>query len=441
MHLFSSLPDPRQFSLGVSPGVGRATIFAVALGLCTMAGPRLLVGQQQTESSPPSAPTEPAVAPIPPTPDAIDRWIKELGHDAFNVRQAAATRLLAAGTPARDALRSVADGPDPETRASARRLVALIDRSEFNRRLEAFAADTSGRRGLTLPGWPQFRDLVGGDSNARQLFVEMQRAEGAMLAAVFGVTARPDGPSWEERLVQWQATAGNRGLAAPIGSCATMLFLGAVSEVDVSDSGAMLVEQLIQRPPIRERLASAAADDAIRRLVVGWLVHCPNKNESILQRRLALVSAMNLTEALPLPLAVVRGDVAPVQPTTRAAAILLVGQLGDPEHVELLEPLLEDTTVCLPLQAQVAGRPGAHVQLRDVALVVALQLTGQRPADYGYLYARLQPQRTFQLDSLHCENDQRREQAVEKWRAWRAEKDREARSEPQQPAETAADGS
>ena len=28
------------------------------------------------------------------------------------------------------------------------------------------------------------------------------------------------------------------------------------------------------------------------------------------------------------------------------------------------------------------------VQVRDVALVVMLHLTGQRPADYGYLHAR-----------------------------------------------------
>jgi hypothetical protein len=95
----------------------------------------------------------------------------------------------------------------------------------------------------------------------------------------------------------------------------------------------------------------------------------------------------------------------------------------------------------MPLQAQIAGRPGANVQLRDVALVVALHLTGQRPADYGYLYARLQPQRTFQLDSLHCENDERRAEALSEWRAWRAaNKEREARAEPQQPADDSADG-
>ncbi len=97
------------------------------------------------------------------SPDDISRWIDELGHDAFTVRQAAASRLLAAGMSAREPLRAIVDGPDPEKRAAARRLVALIDQSEFHRRLEAFAADTDGRQGLTLPGWDQYQKLVGGD--------------------------------------------------------------------------------------------------------------------------------------------------------------------------------------------------------------------------------------------------------------------------------------
>jgi hypothetical protein len=382
------------------------------------------------ESVPSNLTTSPEVA----VSDQIEKWINELNHDAFTVRQSAAAKLLAAGTPARDALVAVAEGPDPETRATARRLVALIDRSEFNRRLEAFAADTTGRLGLSLPGWQPFRELVGGDPAARALFVEMQRAEGPMLAGVFGVPSRSTDKPWEERLmrlVQWQAVTGNRNIAAPLGSCATMLFLATTSEVDLSDTGAVLVEQLIQRPPIRERLAAGGADDAIRRLVVASIVHCTNKNEQILQRRLLLISAMNLKEALELPIAVVRGEgrYARTQPMTRAAAILVVGQHGNRQNIDDLAPLMDDTTICMPLQVQVAGRPGANVQLRDVALVVALHLTDQRPADYGYLHARLQPQRVFQLDSLHCENDEQRFKAVKKWRAWRAaEKERESRA-------------
>jgi len=334
---------------------------------------------------------------------------------------------LAAGISAREPLLAIADGPDPETRAAAKRLVALIDQSEFHRRLEAFAADTTGDRGLTLPGWEEYRELVGRDDAARALFVEMQKHEGPLLSAVYGVSAQPPEQLWEDRLlriVQWQTTIADRSVSPPLGSCAAVLFLGSSKRIEISDRGAMLVENLIQRPPLQQTLATAGPQDALRRLVVGWILHCPNKNDVVLTRRLNLISMANLKEALPLAIDVAEGDpeYLRVPPLTKTAAMLVIGQLGRREHIKHLEPMLEDSTICLPLQPQVPGQPAANVQVRDVALVVMLQLTGQRPADYGYLHARLQPQRTFQIQTLHRENDTQRAEAIAKWRTWRSGK-------------------
>jgi hypothetical protein len=365
--------------------------------------------------------------------EEVARWIEQLGHNAYAMRQAAAEKLLEAGSAAREPLLALVDDPDPETRAAARRLVALIDRSEFQRRLEAFAADVDGRQGLALPGWDQFREQAGGDAAARALFVEMQRNEGALLSAAFGVAARPVSQMWEERLmrlVQWQVTGESRSAAPPLGSCAAMLFLGSVEGVNVSDRGAMLVEHLIQRPPIRDSLQMGNYRPAVRQLVVSWVLHCPNRNETLLRNRIGLASINELKEALPLALAVAsgQGEYASVQPMTKAAATLLIGQFGGPEHVEHVEPLLDDSTVCMPRVPQAPGL-AANVQIRDVALVVLTTLTDQQPADYGYLHARMQAQKMYQLQTLHVASDELREQAAAKWRAWRAANQREARTE------------
>jgi hypothetical protein len=359
-----------------------------------------------------------------PTPDDINRWIAELSHDAFTVRQAAAARLLAAGMAARDALLAIADGPEPETRAAARRLVALIDQSEFNRRLEAFAADTDGRQKLTLPGWSEYQKLVGGDPVARGLFVDMQRHEGALFSAVFGVSSRPAEEVWESRLTRlarWQTPTVDRNPVPPLASCAAIVFLASVPEMNVSETAALNVEGLIQRSPIHEALQSAQ-QDAVRRIVTSWILNCPNPNEEILLRRLNLMSTLNLEGALPLALAIVGGDTkyAHVQPLTRSMAALAVGQFGNRAHIERLEPLLDDAAVCQQLQGQLPGQPATAVQVRDVALVVMLSLTDQRPADYGYVNARLQQPRSFLLPSLFRENDKQRDEAVAKWRAWRS---------------------
>jgi hypothetical protein len=353
----------------------------------------------------------------------IGHWIEQLNNDAYPVRQAAAEELLNTGIPAREPLLKVVDGPDPETRAAARRLVALIDRTEFHRRLDAFARDEGGIQGLTLPGWEKFRHRAGEDAAARALFVDMQRQEAALLAAAFGAGPQPLNGIWEERLVrlvQWQVNVGDRTASPQLGTCATLLFLGSIAETEVTERGAVLVENLIQRPPIRENLQAGNYRDAIRRLVVGWIVHCPNQNEVILNRRLYMASMNQLHETLPLALDVAHaaGNYTAVQPPTRADAVLLVGQLGSDEQVPLLESLLDDATVCA---TAAQGQAATNVQIRDVALVVMLHLTGQRPADYGYVHARLQPELKFQLQTLSIENDEQRVAALDKWKAWRRE--------------------
>jgi hypothetical protein len=404
-------------------GFARSVAAAGLLGTCLVG---IAAAQPEANRSDKTASTPLATNEVPADRGEIRQiahWIDQLNHDAYPVRQAAAEQLLHSGMPARDPLLQVADGPDPETRAAARRLVALIDRSEFHRRLEAFARDEGGAQGLTLPGWEKFRERVGDDSASRALFVEMQRHEGAVLAAVFGASPQPLQGMWEERLVrlvQWQVNVGDRTVLPQLGTCATMLFLGSLPETDVSERGAVLVENLIQRPPIRENLQAGNYRDAIRRLVVSWIMYCPNQHEVILNRRLYMASMNQLHEALPLALEVARsaGNYASVQPPTRAAAILLIGQLGGAEHVQLLEPLLEDTTLCA---AAAPGQALTSVQIRDVALVVMLHLTSQRPADYGYVHARMQPEQMFQLQTLSIENDEQRVRALDKWRVWRRE--------------------
>jgi hypothetical protein len=162
--------------------------------------------------------------------------------------------------------------------------------------------------------------------------------------------------------------------------------------------------------------------------VAGWILHCPNLHEGILSRRLIIASMNQIDEAVPLALNVALGvqEYARAQPVTRAIAILVVGQLGGGEHIGQLEPLLDDDTVCSPVGP---GQPTTSVQIRDVALVVMLHLSGQQPADYGYVHARIQPQQLFQLETLSVGTEQQRDQAIAQWRAWRAEQRRDSQGQ------------
>jgi len=363
-----------------------------------------------------------------PANDAdIQQRIADLSNDAFAVRQQAADDLLAAGAAARQPLLKLSDGPDPETRAAARRLISLIDRSEFHRRLEAFSADTDGRQGLTMPGWDAYRKLVGGDAEDRALFVEMQKSESALLAGMFDGAKRSRDDLLESRLqrvTQWQPNVVN-GVASPsLGSCAAMVFLGSIAETEPSDAVTGAISILVQRPPLREHLQRNNGQKAVRRLAIAWILNCPNKSESSINSRLMAMGMLGIEDALPLPLAIIAGgpDYAQLPPAIKALATVTIGQLGNRSHVAQLEPLLNDATIYMTAsQENVPGSPAGTVQVRDVALVVLLRLTDQTPADYGYIAAQQFSPRSFSIQPMGADGDKRRAQAISKWREWRAE--------------------
>jgi hypothetical protein len=357
------------------------------------------------------------------TPDEITDWIAQLSHDDYAVRQAAADRLLAEGAAAERALVEMVDAPDPEIRAAARRLITLIEKSEFDRRLEEFAADTDGRRGMVLPGWIEFGRLVGTDEPARALFVDMQRQEAALLAGIFGSEQKHAEPEWEQRLFRlynWQLTSGGRNAAPPLGSCATMLFLSSLPDARGTERGAIGVAELTKRPPIRDALLDTSRQPTIRKLLLAWVNGCPVQSQHVLSQRLELMSLYGLSESLPTALAAARGEPPFLMAATeiRVRAILLVGRFGSEENVVDLEPLLDDTTVVAN-----QGLPGnvQTVQLRDVALAAMLHLTGQPLADYGFNRAQRHPLMLFHAQTLVLESDTQRATALAKWREWQAE--------------------
>ena len=106
--------------------------------------------------------------------------------------------------------------------------------------------------------------------------------------------------------------------------------------MNVSDTAAALTESLVESAQIREALQGEKAQEAVQKLVVGWLLNCPNKNEDILRRRLTMIAATGLEQALPLALAIAGGDpqYLHVQPLAKAEAALIVGQLGKREHID-----------------------------------------------------------------------------------------------------------
>src|SRR5882724_11839116 len=115
--------------------------------------------------------------------DQIARLVRQLGSESFIQRQQATRELTALGVATREALLEASNDPDAEVRARARTVLATVSESDFRNRLAAFSADYDGSQKQTLPGWEQFAAAFGTNHAARQLFIEMQRAEPELLEA------------------------------------------------------------------------------------------------------------------------------------------------------------------------------------------------------------------------------------------------------------------
>ncbi|MFP6692950.1 MAG: hypothetical protein VB875_08025, partial [Pirellulales bacterium] len=80
-----------------------------------------------------------------------------------------------------------------------------------------------------------------------------------------------------------------------------------------------------------------------------------------------------------------------------------------------VELLLEDES---PVDGRIAN--ASRPQICDIALAVSIHLAGQDPKSFGYYKLQLSTQTLFQASTLAFASDPMREQALEKWRIWRA---------------------
>jgi hypothetical protein len=365
-----------------------------------------------------------AVATQPPSDAQIAAWVRELGSPSFAVRQRATRELIDSGIAAREALEKAGNDPDAEVRMRARSILAVVFESDFRDRLEAFSADNDGRHKKTLPGWEQFVTHFGSGGLARQMFVDMQRAEPELLEALTK-GGKPASDALEERCqnVIQQAMQNPSGGRLSLGSVASLLLVGASENVSVDEQlGVQFYPWLIYQPVFQRvfQKNSQNGDWApmLRKLLGLWVAK--DGSPTVVAENLKFAAMFELKdEALTIATRVLADEHSPA--TTRQPAILLVGKFGRKEHLPILEKLLADESSCGAFQA--AGNPPRQVELqvRDIALAVLVQLTGQNMGDYGYVAAQPHPTTVFQINTLIFAQPAQRDTALKKWARWRME--------------------
>jgi hypothetical protein len=110
----------------------------------------------------------------------------------------------------------------------------------------------------------------------------------------------------------------------------------------------------------------------------------------------------------------------------RGSAAGTLSNFGNKEHIPLLEMAFEDKEVIASVRNKLPGKAknetaNCEIQIRDVALVVAIQLTGQAPGDYGFVDQQKSSEGS--PDVIHSYTryyipNEKRTAAFEQWKDW-----------------------
>jgi hypothetical protein len=370
-----------------------------------------------------------AEAPARPTaqPDAlqdrVDQLIRQLGHDSFAMRQRASKQLVEIGIAGQPQLSAALADDDAEVRNRSAHVLSQVVEADFRARLEAFANDPLGKKDHSLPSWNRYRETFGQDKAPRDLFVDMQRAEPALLDSL-EASPKLAGELLVMRMqsilqtIQWPQLNGGQPAAIPFGTVCALLFVSSTEGVTITDQDAIQLFNLIHQASFQSNLRTSANGPMLKKLLGMWILH--NSGPSIAYMNLQLAFNCDLKEGLDLAVKMIGND-GGGQPFMRQYVILAIARFGNHEHIPLVEPLLKDATPCMPQQ----NPDPKQSQIRDVALAVLIKLSGQELKDYGLEHVQTNPQTVFQPGTVTFGDSAKREAALAKWKVWAQQQPKE----------------
>lgn len=346
--------------------------------------------------------------------------LEQLAHPSFPVRDAASSELVHLGRDAIDALEAGLAHPEADVRETCRRLLPMAVETDLLSRIQAFLADPEGIQDYGLPGWDRFRESMGTEQAARELYARMLQADSTLLETT-GLDRQLLSERYVGRVTELQQVfnQANR-IKGATGSflpeeVATLLFVGLDPRLPRNDPALSALGNMFYQPAFRAAVLSGDEDGRmIRQLFFEWVE--ARKDCSASYQAFYLIANTDMKEALPLALKITKDDQAYSQ--SRGMALLVVGKYGDESNVADLEPLIENETVLTNFQI---NNIRGQAQVRDVALAMCVYLTGQKLEDYPFDVLQGRPLNFSYYYNLGFSDDTSRNAALTQWKEWRAE--------------------
>jgi hypothetical protein len=348
--------------------------------------------------------------------------VEQLGSKKYREREKAAAELVKMGRAAKDALNEGKKHTDTEVSDRCVQLLPQALALDLAFRVDRFLKDTDGKLDHDLPLWKAYRDQIGSNDNARKLYAEMIKANGALLDSV---VEEPDrlAERISVRVVEmYQALYGNafggggfRGGYSPgamnAAELCAVMFAASQPAYKPSQPDWML-SNLYTQPTFTNPLKDVNGGAAYRKVFFHYLDARMDDN-TLNQCAWVLCQYKIPGSADVLAKAIKDGKA--TQMYTKANAMCCLGTVGGREHVKVFEPYLKDDTVVQ--QGFIGrGRQGS-IKVRDVALAMTIHLSGKNPKDYGFTAWTVYAGQPIQYGLLGFGQDEDRKKAFEKWAA------------------------
>jgi hypothetical protein len=360
----------------------------------------------------------PAAAGAPESARA-EALVRQLASPRYRDRELASVELIQMGRGAKSALVAGKSHPDPEVQNRCQQILPQALALDLKHRVDRFLADPAGRLDHDLPLLKRFRDQVGADDAARQLYTDMLTANAALMEAVeeepARVADRVQQRAQEVYLDMFGGATGGRfrvykpGAVSATELC-VLLFVASTPAYKPAQPDWVLGE-LYAQPPFAGALKDPKKGGPYRKLFFAYLD--ARMDDNTLNQCVWMLTQHRLSEGADVVARALRGGKLR-QVYMKATALCCIGTLGTREHLSALEPFLNDDTQVQPFFVG-RGERGA-VQLRDVALAMSIHLSGRNPKDYGFRMWSVFPNQIIQYQQLGFGSDVERAAAFRQWR-------------------------
>lgn len=356
-----------------------------------------------------------------PEPMLTDKQLVEnLGAEAYLVRENAEAEILKRGKEILPLLDEARRSPDPEVRLRAGSLYLRLSERVRKENFEQFLDMADN---IDLPGWKRFQERHGDTRDTRKLFVRMLKSEWALM------TTMESQPHLVDYLLFQRANKLREELYGPShipiteGSTAAMLHATSYPQIRVSEPAMDEIKFLLADQQFIESLQDPQHSGPMLSIFNQWL-KSNLKSRRFTEEMQYIVLMTCLREGIESGKILAKemlvgepannfGRISTINTTqVKMYAMLAIAKLGNQDDIPFVKKYLDNTTdVLLP---SVQGDQ-FNTQLRDVALVAVIHLSGEDPKEYGFPRISPDPNFLYNIRTVGFSSDEQRKKAFDHW--------------------------